>query len=106
MVLFYNTGCQYWWLFRLLLCSTGCRYWLLRLHTPPLDGGPLLLDRVDPGHAAHLLGDVHTLLHGPEVGHQLGHVSAGLLGLQVTLLNRLGHDNSLYLVLAKCALKN
>ena len=79
---------------------------LVRLvNTPPLDGGPLLLDGVDPGHAAHLLGDVDTLLHSPEVGHQLGHVSAGLLGLQVTLLHRLGHNDSLDLVLARGALK-
>merc|ERR1719278_2092959 len=53
---------------------------------PFLDNG--LLDRpgVGPGPGADLLGDVNALLGGLELGHQLGHVLAGPLGLQSTLL--------------------
>ena len=50
----------------------------LRVDAPVLDGGPSFLLWVDLGHAAHLLGDLHTLLHSLEVRHQLGHVSTNL----------------------------
>ena len=66
---------------------------------PFLDHGLLHLPRVGPGPGAHLLGHVHTLLGGLELGHQLGHVLAGPLGLQAALL--LGgvlHDGLLLVV--------
>ena len=53
---------------------------------PLLDNGLLDLPGVGPGPGAHLLGHVHTLLGGLQLGHQLGHVVAGALGLQRALL--------------------
>merc|ERR1719278_928807 len=53
---------------------------------PFLDDGLLDLPWVGPGPGADLLGDVNALLGGLELGHQLGHVLAGSLGLQGTLL--------------------
>merc|ERR1712032_704665 len=53
---------------------------LLRGHVAPLlDDG--LLDRsgAGSGPGADLLGDIHTLLDRGKLGHQLGHVLAGLL---------------------------
>ena len=72
---------------------------------PKLDDWLDPLDRVDPGHAAHLLGHLHTLLRGPELGHHLGDEPAGLLGLEVTLLLWLTHNNRLDLGLANVTLK-
>jgi hypothetical protein len=51
--------------------------------TPLLDDGLLDLPWVGSGPAADLLGDVDTLLLGLELWHQLGHMLALLLGLQV-----------------------
>merc|ERR1719435_250583 len=53
---------------------------------PLLDDGLLDLPGVGPGPGADLLGHVHTLLSGLQLGHQLGHVLAGPLGLKSTLL--------------------
>ena len=63
---------------------------------PFLDHGLLHLPRVGPGPGAHLLGHVHTLLGGLELGHQLGHVLAGPLRLKGTLLLGGILDNSLH----------
>merc|ERR1719278_1406333 len=52
---------------------------------PFLDDGLLDLPWVGPGSGADLLGDINALLGGLELGHQLGHVLAGPLGLQGTL---------------------
>ena len=60
---------------------------LLRGHVAPLlDDGLLDGSGVGSGPGAHLLGDIDTLLSGGELGHQLGHVVAGPLGLQATFL--------------------
>ena len=53
---------------------------------PPLDNGLANLPWVGPGPGADLLGHIHTLLGGLQLGHQLGHVLAGPLGLQGALL--------------------
>merc|ERR1719150_2451925 len=53
---------------------------------PLLDHGLLHLPGVGPGPGADLLGHVHTLFGGGQLGHQLGHVLAGPLGLQAALL--------------------
>merc|ERR1712109_319222 len=53
---------------------------------PLLDDGLLDLPWVGPGPGADLLGDINTLLSGLELGHQLGHVLAGPLWFQGTLL--------------------
>ena len=55
---------------------------------PLLHHGLLDLPGVLPGPGADLLGDVHALLVGLEEGHQLGHVAARALGLQVASLLR------------------
>merc|ERR1719192_1974189 len=72
---------------------------------PLLDHRLLHLPGVGPGPGAHLLGHVHTLLGGGQLGHQLGHVLAGPLGLQAALL--LGgvlHDGLLLVVTLLLAL--
>merc|ERR1712002_76555 len=53
---------------------------------PLLDNRLLDLPWVGPGPGADLLGNIHTLLGGLQLGHQLRHVLAGPLGLQGTLL--------------------
>ena len=77
-----------------------CQSRLLRRHIAPLlDDG--LLDRsgVCPGPGADLLGDIDTLLGGGELGHQLGHVLAGPLGLEGAGLLGGVLDNGLLLVI-------
>ena len=72
---------------------------LLRRHVAPfLDDWLPDLPGVGPGPGADLLGHIDTLQLGGELGHQLGHVVAGPLGLQATLL--LGNilDNGLCFV--------
>merc|ERR1712156_925888 len=64
--------------------------------TPLLDNRLLDLPGVGPGPGAHLLGHVHALLGGLELGHQLGHVLAGPLWLQSTLLLGGVLDNGLH----------
>merc|ERR1712117_938259 len=59
---------------------------LSRNVAPLLDHRFLDLPGVGPGPGAHLLGYIHTLLGGLQLGHQLGDVLTGSLGLQRTLL--------------------
>merc|ERR1719481_1832637 len=82
---------------QLLLCKPG----LLRGDVAPLlDHRLLHLPWVGPGPGADLLGYIHTLLSGGELGHQLGHMLAGPLWLQATLfLGGILH-HSLCLVIA------
>ena len=56
--------------------------------------------RSDPGPGANLLGHIHTLLSGGQLGDQLGDVLAGPLGLQAALLPRFVLDDSLDRVVA------
>ena len=77
--------------------SDSSRVLRVRFVTPVHDGGSLLLDR-GPGCAAHLLGNIDTLLHCPEMRHYLGDGPAGLVRLHVTLLLGLAHDDSLGLI--------
>ena len=67
---------------------------------PLLHNGLFDLPWVGPGPGAHLLGDVNTLLSGLKLGHQLGHMLAGPLGLEVTLLLGGVLDHGLHLVVA------
>merc|ERR1719186_1140458 len=60
----------------------------------------LHLPRVSPGPGTDLLGDIHTLLYWLQLGHQLGHMLAGTLRLQRTLLLRGVLDDSLGFVIA------
>jgi len=60
---------------------------------PLLDDRLLDLPGVGAGPRADLLGDVHALLGLLQEGHQLGHVLASLLGLQVAGLLRDLLDN-------------
>merc|ERR1712172_59820 len=72
---------------------------LLRWDVAPfLDDGLLDLPWVSSGPGADLLGNIHTLLSGAQLGHQLGDVLAGTLGLQRTLLLGGVLDDSLDLV--------
>merc|ERR1719384_1810966 len=72
---------------------------LLRGHVAPLLDNRLLdLPGVGPGPGADLLRDINTLLGGCELGHQLGHVLAGPLGLEGTLFLGGVLDDGLYLV--------
>merc|ERR1719150_2870259 len=72
---------------------------------PLLDHGLLDGPGVGPGPGAHLLGHVHALLGGGQLGHQLGHVLAGPLGLQGTvLLGGILHDGLLLVVTLLLAL--
>jgi len=74
---------------------------LLRWDVAPfLDDGLLDLPGVGSGPGADLLGHIHTLLGGGELGDQLGDVLASPLGLQRTLLLGGVLDNSLDLVVA------
>merc|ERR1719341_1420169 len=60
---------------------------LLGGHVAPfLHDGLLDLPGVALGPGADLLGHINTLLSGLELGHQLGDVGAGSLGLQGALL--------------------
>merc|ERR1719150_3648027 len=66
---------------------------------PLLDHGLLDGPGVGPGPGAHLLGHVHTLLGGGQLGHQLGHVLAGPLRLQAAvLLGGVLHDGLLLVI--------
>merc|ERR1719186_2460490 len=67
---------------------------------PFLDHRLLHLHRVSPGPGTDLLGDIHALLLGLQLRHQLGHVLAGTLRLQRTLLLRGVLDDSLGFVIA------
>ena len=73
---------------------------LLRRHvTPFLDDWLPDLPGVGSGPGADLLGDIDTLLGGGELGHQLGHVLAGPLGLEGAGLLGGVLDNGLLLVI-------
>ena len=73
---------------------------LLRGHVAPLlDDGLLDGSGVGSGPGADLLGHIDTLLGGGELGHQLGHVLAGPLGLEGTGLLGGILDNGLLLVI-------
>jgi len=73
---------------------------LLRGHVAPLlDDGLLDGSGVGSGPGADLLGDIDTLLSGGELGHQLGHVLAGPLGLEGAGLLGGVLDNGLLLVI-------
>jgi len=67
---------------------------------PLLDNRLLDLPWVGPGPGADLLGNIHTLLGGLQLGHQLRHVLAGPLGLQGAFLLGGVLHNSLHLVVA------
>merc|ERR1719481_1721905 len=67
---------------------------------PLLDNRLLDLPWVGPGPGADLLGNIHTLLGGLQLGHQLRHVLAGPLGLQGAFLLGGVLNNSLGLVKA------
>merc|ERR1719187_504238 len=71
----------------LLVCSTILHNWFLHLPGVCLRPG------------AHLLGDIHTLLSGLQLGHQLSHMLAGSLGLQGALFLGRILDNCLCLVI-------
>merc|ERR1711981_1034613 len=72
---------------------------LLRWDVAPfLDDWLLDLPRVSSGPGADLLGNIHTLLFGRELGDQLGDVLTGTLGLQRTFLLGGVLDDSLDLV--------
>merc|ERR1712058_61509 len=64
------------------LCKAGL---FSRNVAPLLDHRFLDLPGVGPGPGAHLLGYIHTLLGGLQLGHQLGDVLTCSLGLQRTL---------------------
>merc|ERR1719384_72189 len=73
---------------------------LLRGHVAPLLDNRLLDGSgVGSGPGADLLGDIDTLLSGGELGHQLGHVLAGPLGLEGAGLLGGILDNGLLLVI-------
>merc|ERR1711863_143305 len=90
----------------LLLSIEGCiivrclgQTRLLRRDVAPfLNDGLLDLPWVGSGPGADLLGNIHTLLSGGQLGHQLGDVLTGPLGLQRTLLLGGVLDDSLDLV--------
>ena len=92
-----------------LTCETVINKFLCSGQTGLLSGdvAPLLddgfLDRlgVSSGPGAHLLGHVHTLLGGDELGDQLGHVLAVSLWLQRALLLGFVLDDSLDLVMTE-----
>merc|ERR1719397_1345014 len=65
---------------------------------PLLDDGLLDLPGVGPGPGADLLGHVHALLGGLQLGNQLGHMLASPLGLKATLLLGSVLDHGLHLV--------
>merc|ERR1719397_632021 len=67
---------------------------------PLLDDGLLDLPGVGPGPGADLLGHVHALLGGLQLGNQLGHMLASPLGLKATLLLGGVLDHGLHLVKA------
>ena len=73
---------------------------LLRRHVAPfLDHWLPDLPGVGSGPGADLLGHIDTLLSGGELGHQLGHVLAGSLGLEGAGLLGGVLDNGLLLVI-------
>merc|ERR1719397_52329 len=67
---------------------------------PLLDDGLLDLPGVGPGPGADLLGHVHALLGGLQLGNKLGHMLASPLGLKATLLLGGVLDHGLHLVKA------
>merc|ERR1719397_855200 len=67
---------------------------------PRLDDGLLDLPGVGPGPGADLLGHVHALLGGLQLGNQLGHMLASPLGLKAALLLGGVLDHGLHLVKA------
>merc|ERR1719250_285062 len=78
-----------------------CQSRFLRWHIAPLlDHWLLHLPWVCLGPGADLLGNINTLLSRLQLGHQLGDMLAGPLGLKRTLLLRGVLDNSLGLVIA------
>jgi hypothetical protein len=79
------------------LCQSRLLGWNI---TPFLDDRFLHLPGVGSGPGTHLLWNIHTLLSRGQLGHQLGHMLAGTLGLQGTLLPGGILDNSLGFVIA------
>merc|ERR1719250_434472 len=78
-----------------------CQSRFLRWHIAPLlDHWLLHLPWVCLGPGADLLGNINTLLSRLQLGHQLGDMLAGSLGLKRTLLLGGVLDNSLGLVIA------
>ena len=74
---------------------------LLRWDIAPfLDDRLLDLPWVGSGPGADLLGDIHTLLLRLQLGHKLGHMFAGALGLQGTCLSGSILNNCLNFVIA------
>ena len=67
---------------------------------PLLDDGLLDLPGAGPGPGANLLGHIHALLGGLQLGNQLGHMLASPLGLKTTLLLGGVLDHGLHLVVA------
>merc|ERR1719397_471379 len=65
---------------------------------PLLDDRLLDLPGVGPGPGADLLGHVHALLGGLQLGNKLGHMLASPLGLKATLLLGGVLDHGLHLV--------
>merc|ERR1712080_665480 len=68
------------------MSKLGKARFLGRNVAPLLHHRLLHLPGVGPGPGAHLLGYIHALLGGLQLGHQLGDVLTGSLGLQRTLL--------------------
>merc|ERR1712080_223274 len=68
------------------MTKLGKARFLGRNVAPLLHHRLLHLPGVGPGPGAHLLGYIHALLGGLQLGHQLGDVLTGSLGLQSTLL--------------------
>merc|ERR1719245_259918 len=72
----------------------------LRRHIAPLlDNWLLDLPWVSSGPGADLLGDIHALFGGGQLGDQLGYMLAGTLGFKRTLFLRSILDNSLSFVI-------
>lgn len=80
-----------------LLLHLGQSRLLGRSITPLLDNWLLDWSGVGSGSGTDLLGDIHTLLSGLQLGNKLGHVLAGPLGLQTTLFLGGVLDNGLLL---------
>ena len=79
------------------LCQSRLLGWNI---APFLDDRFLHLPGIGPGPGANLFGYIHTLFSRRQLGYQLGHVLAGTLGLQGTLLLGGILDNSLGFVKA------
>jgi len=85
---------------RAVLSKLGQSRFLSGDIAPFLDHGLLDLSGVRFGPGADLLGDIHALLSGLELGDKLGHVGTSSLGLKRALFLGGILDNSLGLVIA------